>query len=287
MGGRSGTPYAQRTSDVLQDYTRFLPALMSATSAEQPAVAQGQLASTIATQPLYNALNLNQAQQYSLPLAKVGQEVTNSNALAGAQTNVNQLQGAGGRAALTATALNRAANPGYYQAQDAASRGAAAGVNAINMNGLSPGEQNSVERSLNQTMGQTGNLGLTNPMNTVANAMNFGGAFNNKIGILGNATNVASNAAQSASGNGGLNATNVALGQPNVSASGNFGTGTFTNTNANTQNQSGQNAFGFGNGAMGNMTSSNNALIGANASIANANSIPAYMSGAGSILGSC
>lgn len=82
-------------------------------------------------------------------------------------------------------------------ALNAANQGAVAGVNAINLNGLSPGESNAVERSLNQSNTSTGNLGLLNPETTVANAMNFGGAFNSKIPLLNSATQTASGVANS------------------------------------------------------------------------------------------
>jgi len=83
-------------------------------------------------------------------------------------------------------------------ASNAAVNGAAQAVNAINLNGLSPGEGNAIERSNNQTLSATGNLGLNNSTNTLANAMNFGGAFNSKIGLMNNATNAASTAAGAA-----------------------------------------------------------------------------------------
>jgi hypothetical protein len=252
-------------------------------------------------------------------------------------------------------------------------------MNSINLNGLSPGEQNAVERSLNQSNTATGNLGLDNATNTVSNAMNFGNAYQQKLGQmanainsgaqafgtgqqitgtgsnlinlggnlynsagqqlgaagqqLGNAANIygagagqygqasnmlgqsagtlgqagnlygnaqsgigqmgnlygqagqlgtqgisnatnilgAANQTATSAQNTGWNPINLAIGQPNASTMGNFGTGTFSNTSANTQNASGQNAFGFGQGLMGNMSSMNNAFTGAAAQQAAAN----------------
>lgn len=80
-------------------------------------------------------------------------------------------------------------------ALQAANQGAVAGVNAVNLNGLSPGEGNAVERSTNQQNQTTGNLGLNNPTNAVSNAMNFGGAFNSKIPLANAATSTASGVA--------------------------------------------------------------------------------------------
>ena len=79
-------------------------------------------------------------------------------------------------------------------ALNAASNGAVQGVNAINLNGLSPGESNAVERANNQGLATSGNLGLNNPTNTISNAVNFGGAFNSKIPLMNAAVNSASGA---------------------------------------------------------------------------------------------
>ena len=83
-------------------------------------------------------------------------------------------------------------------AANAAVTGATQGVNAINLSGLSPGEAAATERANNQNLSSTGNLGLNNGTNAISNAMNFGGAFNSKLGLLNNATNAASTAANAA-----------------------------------------------------------------------------------------
>ena len=270
MGGGPSTPKPESMAQVLQAYAQYLPGLVSATAAQQPGIAQNQLNATLATQPLYNALNLQQAQQYAEPLARVGQDVTRSNALAGGETQLAQMRNTGVDTAQAADAIARAANPNYYRVQDASSRQAQNMLNAINLGGLSPGEGNALERSTNQQMAATGNLGIYNPTNTISNAMNFGDRYNQKIGQMGQALGAANQTATSAQ-NTGFNPVNLAIGQPNSSTMGNFGTGTFSNTSANTQNASGQNAFGFGQGVMGNMSSMNNAFTGAAAQQAAAN----------------
>ena len=100
---------------------------------------------------------------------------------------------------MLSTANTASANSPGAPAMAAANRGAVAGVNAINMNGLSPGEANSVERSTNQANLATGNLGNSNAMNTIGNAMNFGGAFNSKIPLLNASTNTAAGVANAGS----------------------------------------------------------------------------------------
>ncbi len=107
-----------------------------------------------------------------------------------ANTNLNLLNGTGGQAATAATDLTNKLNPALASANS----GAVNAVNAINLNGLSPGEYNSTERALNQSNQGTGNLGLGNNTNAINNAMNFGGAFNSKIGLMNSAVNSATNA---------------------------------------------------------------------------------------------
>jgi len=108
--------------------------------------------------------------------------------------------------ALASTANTVTANSPAGPALAAANKGAVEGVNAIDMTGLSPGEYNATERSLNQSNQATGNTGVNNGTNTVRNAMDFGGAFNNKVSLLNNATNTATNAANA--GSSALNTTN-------------------------------------------------------------------------------
>jgi len=100
-----------------------------------------------------------------------------------------------------ATTATGAANAAASPALNTANQGAAAAINAINLNGLSPGESNAIERSTNQGNSAGGNLGLNNPSNTISNAMNFGGAFNSKIGLMDNAVNAATGAANASTSN--------------------------------------------------------------------------------------
>lgn len=276
MGGGPSVPKPESTASILGAYTQYLPGLLSATSSQEPTTALNQLNSTMATQPLYNALNLQQAQQYAEPLAQVGQQVQNSNALAGGQTQLDQMLNTGGQTGMVADMIARLSNPNYYKIQDASSSQAANLVNSINLKGLSPGEQNSVERSLNQTNQGSGNLGLNNATNTVANAMNFGDRYDQKLGMMGSALGAANQTAASAQ-NTGFNPVNLAIGQPNAGTMANFGTGTFSNTNAGTQQANSSGALGFGNGVLSNMTSANNSLVGAASAANTANSTPAYL----------
>jgi len=223
----SPPPTTQQLGDLYKAYTQFLPGVAQVTNNQTLPTALSNFNANLATTPLNNALNLQQLQQYALPTANVEQAVQRSNALAGANTNLAQTLGAGGANVLATNELNRLSNPNYTANADASARQSVNALNAINLNGLAPGEQNAVERSLNQSNNATGNLGVSNATNDVANAMNFGGAFNNKIGILNNTLGTASGVGNMLQNNGLGQTSAIALGQPAPSTASTFGAGTF------------------------------------------------------------
>lgn len=192
-------------------YTQSLPTVLGTLS--------GQVAPVAGAQAAAGAGILD---QYGRQYQQAGQDMELNQA---AHTN-RLLGGVGGDAARAANALNAELNP----AQAAANQGAAALVGSYNMNGLSPGEQNAVERETNRMNGQTGNLGLNNPLNTVANAMNFGREFQRKQESFGNTLNTATNVANAQ--NAQVNPLGVALGAGNTAN--NFGLNQF-NPSANVE----------------------------------------------------
>ena len=273
MGSDYETSGAKSPSAVLQAYQKYLPSILQETAAQTPNTAQQQLLAAnqtvnpgATTSQGINELNLGQLQKYALPEAQVGQGVQRSNALAGADTNLAQLTGSGGRAAVAGTQLTNALNP----ALSASSSGASRLVNSIDTTGLSPGEYNATERSLNNTNTASGNLGLVNPTNTISNAMNFGGAYNNKLGILNSAVGTATGAANASTN--AINPVSTALYQPNASTGSNFGTGQFANTNFGTTSSVGNQNSNSANSLLGSMIGGNNAAMSAGASMANATS---------------
>lgn len=224
----SGSPPStpQQFADEYKAYTQFLPGISEATNNTTMPTAISNLNANLATTPINNALDLQQLQQYGLPTAQANQGITNSNALAGSQTNLNNITGPGGQAAMAAQGLNRATNPDYFKVADSSANQTSNLLNSFSLNGLSPGEYNATERSLNQSNNATGNLGLDNATNATNNAVNFGGAFNNKVGILNNALGTAQGTGNMLQNNG-FNSTSTALGMPAPSAQSSFGAGSF------------------------------------------------------------
>lgn len=236
--GANNPPSAQPVGSTLSDYSAYLPGLTAEMSHMQPQIASDIVNSMGRLTQGANEVALQQLDRFGLPLAQQGQRINASNAAANA-------------------ALQNRYNPAY--------RGANTLINSMNLSGLSPGEAASVERGVNQTNTGSGNLGLVNPMNTISNAINFGGAFNNKLGVYTNAVNAASGAMGNFS--------------PSNPTGSNPGSNQFANTSSANTNLPASSVFGFGNNLMGNLTSTNNSLINSMTSRANTESIPSYLSG--------
>lgn len=216
----SSAPQATPSQLVSMYNTNVPTTLNAATSAVAPTVT-GIANAAAGANPIYTGSVLNQLNGSGQGYAQAGNSLAQTQA---AGTN-QLLTGAGGQAALNAAQLNNATNP----VQGAANSQATNLLNSFNLNGLSPGEQNATERSLNQTNYGTGNLGVNNGTNSIGNAMNFGGAFNTKLGALGSALNTANNTASNA--NTALNGANFATGAGNTSN--NFGLSQFNPSQAN------------------------------------------------------
>lgn len=188
--GGSAPSIAQTSGDTFGAYLQYLPQINKMLSDQSVASAQQQT-------PALNALQLQQLQQYGVPLAQAGNAINTENVRATA-------------------ALDKEVNPTLYQAK------ARAGdlMSSINLKGLSEGEMAAVERSLGKSAVATGNLGLDNATNAVTNAMAYGDRMMQKRQELNQYVN-----------------TGLGTGQVGVTGTGqsNFGLSQFQNPNAATQ----------------------------------------------------
>lgn len=250
--GGTATTSQEALNTLLGNYAGYLPSISGATTGSQIATDTALANASAGLTPTYSQIGLTNLQDYALPYAQVGQDVQRSNALAGAQTNLQQILGYGGLTALAADELQRAVNPEYYASRELTSQKLNELLNSVNLGGLSGGETAAVERSLNQQLGGSGNLGVQNAMNTVTNAMNFGDYLNTKRTALGNALNTASNFLTTAQNNQ-FNPVSVALSQPDTSTQSNWGTGQFQGVT-----RSGTQSYNLGSNLLGNMTGSTN-----------------------------
>lgn len=268
MGQSYGTPKPEKTGQMLQAYAQYLPDVLRATNSQAVPTAQANLAADQATAGGEAALNNQITGQYAPGLAAINSQIQNAQTQAGSQTVGQEISGAGGQAADAARSLLSRDNPEYAKTIGAAATKSTDLLNSYNLNGLSPGEANAVERSTNQTNSASGNLGLANPTNVVSNAMNFGQAFDNKRAALNTAIGTGNQTASTAIG--AFNPLSVATAQPSASG--------ITQLPTSTAGTAGsQGALQFGQGLLGNQFGQNTATIGAAASRANANSVPSYL----------
>lgn len=177
-GGQSGSSPAE----IWKAYNKFLPQFT-----QQTAEGIGGLTGTIGQAGLG-------------AVTGVGGQL--AGALSGLNANLNPSVGVANQANAASLDANRLAltqaGLGNTAANDAVNA-ARAGVNAIDLTGLSPGEMAATERALANTQSASGNLGLLNPSNVISNAMNFGGAFNSKLPIYNQAVNTLTGTAGNAS----------------------------------------------------------------------------------------
>jgi len=225
-GGASGSSSSSQSAPqlspqaLLQMYGTALP-MISNIGANNISPINTSLATSAAeANPIYTASDLSQLGGMGGGYAGVGANLGNINDLLSAG-----ILSSGGQALTnSAMPLLSQSNP----VQSAANTQATNLINSINLNGLSGGEQDAVERSLNQQLGSTGNLGISNPTNLVSNAMQFGNALQAKraalAGALSTGTGVAANQ------NNIFNPVNTALTNPGTT---NFGLGQFNPNQAN------------------------------------------------------
>jgi len=229
-----------------QQYASTLPTILNATSAGQGAIDLSQARSAAATTPIYSQAGLTNLQNFALPYALTGANVTNALQEQGAQTQANLLNQFGQSEAQSYRAADAAANPEYYKTLGTATTGLNNLVNSINLNGLSGSERAEVERSLGQSQTATGNLGLDNATNAVSNAMTFGSALQQKRDALASALNTATNLMGQS--RNGFNPSSV-MANSGTAGTGNIGTNNFTGV-ATPGNQ----AYGMGTSQLGNLT---------------------------------
>lgn len=253
-GSSSGKTTPQLTPSQLVDmYNLTLPYTLGNVGSQIAPTAMQMANAAGAANPMYTAGGLQQLTSMAPAYAQSGSLLARQQAA----NTADLLAGSGGNAAMEAARLNNQINT----SQAAANQGVNQLMGAINLNGLSPGEQNAVERGINQNLQGTGNLGLNNALNTANNAVNWGGAFNQKIGLMNNAIGTATNTANAQ--NTQLNPFNAAMGA--ASAQNNFGLQQYNPTQANSTlntpfsfaSSFGNQLTGIGSASKGTTTSSN------------------------------
>lgn len=236
MGSGATPSFSGNAKQLIKVYSKYLPTILRSTAEQQPYIDE-----------LLSGSAKNILDKYGQPMAEAGQRLQASNAAAASGTVGDILRGSGGQNVAEASRQYSQLNPEFASAKSAADQL----VKSISLTGLSPGEANAVERSLNQTNTGTGNLGLINPTNVVSNAMAFGDRMTQKRQELAGAINTA-NSLQGTE-QGAINTMlNGALTTPSSSTATNFGMASLP--------VNGSQAFTGGQNLLGSLTSSQNVL---------------------------
>ena len=187
MSGSSGSSHSQpilTPAQINAVYSEFMPAFSNINNQQAVPAATSVANAAAAANPIYTASGLQQMGQYMPGYQQAG--INAANTQAGATADL--ISGEGGRAANNANALSAAINPEYYQGRNQVANASSQLMQSLGpLGGLGGGEMAAAERAINQGNVAGGNLGNNNPMNTVANAMNFGEFARQKQGIVGNA----------------------------------------------------------------------------------------------------
>jgi len=235
-----GDPYT--TSRI---YEQMMPFLSNVTFGQSGNAANATANAAAGANPIYTASGLQQMGQYLPGYQQAG--IDASTRQAGSVADL--IGGQGGRAAINADMLSAAINPEYYQGRSQVANASADLMKSLGpLGGLGGGEMAAAERAINQGNVAGGNLGNNNPMNTVANAMNFGEFARQKQGIVSNAIGQVNSTLPNMI-NPNFNPVALATGAGNTS--GNFGVGQFN------PQQGGQASLAaplFGSQFMGNLT---------------------------------
>lgn len=253
MTDRPDPPNAEQSASMFEALRKFAPGAISAISAIAPQTATDTLHAQQATAPGYAALQNQITAQYGPEAARIGNEINNTNQLAGAQTEANLLKGPGQELISGALSAQQKLDPEYYQSRGTISKALNDYLGGYDPNRLSGSELEQINRGIS---GREGPL-TSSALKTVQNAQTFGNAATQRWQNFGNAITQASAALPGLKS--GLTGFEIATKRPLTSNSGEArlsspttpGVNDATNTN-----------FGFANSALNSIAAQNAAIIG-------------------------
>ncbi len=206
-GDRPAPSPSESTGQAMQAFINYLPQLMQTTLPQMTPAAQALLGTQQAVGLPTSQLQADIFRQVAPQLAQTSQQIDAANKLAGSQADLAVLQGPGAQSAQQVQALSQQFDPEYYARRAQASNS----LSSLMSGGLTPAEEESINRSLNRQNYSMGLLGTPTTTNTVANAMAFGNAARERQLQGLNAANSFLPVSRS-----GFDPTQVALGRPSI-----------------------------------------------------------------------
>ena len=167
---------SESTAEMLRGYTEGLPGFMEVTRQQTMPTALNALDVAKAVSPGYSQLQADLYNTYGKQMNQIGQEIAASNAQAQAASDLAVLQGTGKDVIKAGVEAQKLADPEYY----ATRANMAKALGELMNGGLTGGETEAIQRSLNQNAEAAG---LTTPSaaRTVAEAQTFGGAARDRL----------------------------------------------------------------------------------------------------------
>lgn len=227
-------PGPETMANVLQSTQQYLPGVIEAISAQQPAVARMQAEVDRDVSPIYANTQADIFDTAGRRLAETGREISSADQLASAKTESDILSQFGPDLVAAATRLMEQADPEY-----AAQRRLVADANTKLLASQDPTQLSGSERGeVEKAVARQGDTNPNSTVNTVENAMTYGSALADKQSRFGET--VARIAATLPTLRSGIDAFQVATRRPAVP---NAGTANFVGG----QQGAGQNAWNTGN----------------------------------------
>jgi hypothetical protein len=177
----------ESTDEVLGAIRGNLPGLMEAYNQQVLPQSRTELEAAKEISPEYNQLMADLYKQFAPELARTGSEIDRETRLASAATDVDVLKGSGGDLARAYSEIDRELNPEYYSVRE----NSASRLNELLGESLDRPDI-AAERAIAQEEARTGNDIAPSATNTIAAAMDFGDAReqrkNNLSNIISQAT---------------------------------------------------------------------------------------------------
>ena len=179
-----GDPPAPTTNEsmasILEAYKANLPGLSNVIQQELLPMAQAQQNASAIINPQQAALQAELYAKYGPQLNQIGNQIAQQNAMSQATSDLNVLKGPGQELIKQGIEAQKLADPEFYTARAQTGDAVSKLLSSIDLSGLSGGERAEVERSLNRDNVARGTNATPTATSTVANAMTFGNALNNK-----------------------------------------------------------------------------------------------------------
>jgi hypothetical protein len=153
-----------------------LPAYLRALGDWMPYLENSKLGVAKSTSPQYAKLQAGLFEKYGPKLADTAQKIDASNKLSGAQSDLDVLKGPGQGIVDASTEMLRKTDPEFFKVREAAS----GNVLDLLKGGLTPAEEEAINRRILQDDVGKGLLGVPSATRTVSNAMQFGNAARNR-----------------------------------------------------------------------------------------------------------